>query len=303
MNTAQYTNLGRPETIQSMTRGKNSLAVLAIGENEPQNQEMIAAKIASGFVESYLRRPSLKDEAIQKMTEFAHDALTQQQSASYPVACHLAVLATLGNQFRWMTLGDVRIYHFVNGQIMRSNEGSVPPLGSRQGEKRPDGISATDFSQGENSFLICSGSFARAVREHEMENTLSMADSAEDWLRLLRELYEDRAEEPFALQTVFIPARRKRMPKKAVIAICIALVVLAVGAFFAMGALRRKNGGEGGPGQRPPQQGQEMPQPPAPPTEPPEPEPPQGGGGNPGQKPTKPPRPEQPTQPPAPTQP
>ncbi len=296
MTTASYSTFTGAYTAGN-AKGKNAVGVLAIGQNEPKGQETIAAKIGKTFVESYMRRPSLKDEAYQKMTEFAHNELAALQTPAYPASCHLAMLTTQGNQFRWQTLGDVRIYHFVNGQIMRSNEGIGIPLGEKGEKKRPDGIEATDFSQGENSFLLCSGSLARALRESEMENALSLSDNAEEWMNRLRALYEDRASEPVAILTAFIPAKRKRLPKKTVIAIIIALVVLAVGAFFALGAARRRGGpegGPGGPGQRPPRQDQNAPMPPAEPTEPPAPE----GGGDRGEKPTRPP---QPTRPPEPT--
>ena len=295
MDTARYSSFLTPgvdpEHVKFEAKGQNAIGVLAIGHNEPKGQEGVGAKVTRVMLENYVRRPSLREEALQKLTEFAHDAICVQQAPNYQVECDIAALMIQGNQFRWICTGDVRIYHFVNGQVMETNEGTKPPLGSGKEQIMPEVLPPTEFRKGENSFLICSGSLARVVKEHEIENALSVANSAEDWMRALKDLYEDRCgDEPVALMAVFMPERRKRMPKKAIIAIII-VVVLLVGGFFAMGALRRRQEGPGGPGQQPPGQQQQA-GPGMEPTEPPAPE----GGAAGGEKPTKPPQPTQPPQ-------
>ena len=282
-----------PKNVRSDARGKNAVGVLAIGFNEPKDQESVGGKVTKVILENYLRRPSLKEEALQKLTEFAHDAICVQQAPNYPVECAMGVLMIQDNRFRWITTGDVRIYHFVNGQIMETNEGTAKRLGGGHEQTMPEVLPATEFRKGENSFLICSGSFARAVREEEIENALSIADNAEDWLRVLKNLYEDRcADEPFALMTIFMPEKRKRMSKKAII-IIIVVVVLVVG-FVVAGFFRRGPGGQGGPG-GPGGPGQtQQGGPGMEPTEPPA--PPEGAGEG-GERPTKPPQPTQPPEP------
>lgn len=303
MDAARYSNFISPDLdpqeAKYAGKGKNSIGVLAIGFNEPKGQESLGGKVTRVILENYLRRPSLKEEALKKLTEFAHDAICVQQSPEYQAECALAVLLTQGNEFRWITTGDVRIFHFVNGQIMETNRGDAPRLGSGKTREMPEVLGITGFQQGENSFLLCSGSFAKYVNEQEIENALSLSDNAEEWLRTLRDLYESRCEsEPYALMTVFMPQKRKRLPKKAVIAIIVAVVVLAVGAFFAFGAARRKD--RPGPGEQPTRPPMDQGAPGQEPTKPPRPENPDGQGGEPGQEPTQPPKP---TQPPAPEQP
>ena len=304
MDTARYSNYLSPDYdppgIRSESKGKNGVGILAIGYNEPKGQESLGGKVTRVVIEHYMRRPTLKEEGLQKITEFAHDAICVQQAPGYQAECALGILMTQGDQFRWIVAGDVRIMHFLNGQLMTENKGNAPRLGSGKTKEMPEVLEATSLQKGENSFLICSESFVQYVREAEIENALSMAENAEEWLRILKDLYEDRCRdgEPFALMTVFMPQKRKWLSRKAVIAIIIAAVVLCAGIFVAMGAMRRKNGP--GPGQRPPQMEQGGPG--MEPTQPPEPEaPPEGqGGGAPGEQPTRPPKP---TQPPAPEQP
>ena len=297
MEAARYANWITPDydpdSIRSDAKGQNSASVLTIGYNEPKGQESLGGAVTKLLLEHYMRRPSLKEEALKKLTEFAHDAIAVKQSPGYPVECAIAALFTQGDKFRWLGMGDVRMYHFVNGQIMEASKGDKPAMGAGREKTVPDVIEETSFGRGDNSFLLCSGSLARTLRESELENTLATADSAEDWLKSLKELYEDRnSEDPVSIMTLFVPERKKRMSKKVLIAI-IVVVVLVVGGFFVMGAIRRRNegpGGPGGPGQPPQQQGMpgvEPTQPPAPPE----------GGGQPGVQPTQ---PAPPTQPPAP---
>ena len=305
MDTARFSNFIAPDSDPKEVRydgkGKNSVGIIALGFNEPKGQEALGGKVTRVVLENYLRRPSLKEEALKKLTEFAHDATCVQQAPGYQAECAMGLLLTQGNQFRWVVTGDVRIFHFVNGQIMETNRGTSPRLGSGKTREMPEVLAETGFRQGENSFLLCSGSFTRYVSDQEIENALSLSDNAEEWLRTLREMYESRCEdEPYALMTVFMPEKRRRLPKKAVIAIIVALVVLAVGAFFALGAARRRDQrGPGGPGNEPTRPPMEQGGPGMEPTRPPRPErPPQGQGeGEPGEEPTEPPKPTEPPQP------
>ena len=300
MEAARFSNFITPESdpkgIRHAEKGKNSISILVIGHNEPKGQETLDGKVTKVVLETYMRRPSLKEEALKKLTEFAHDAICVQQAPGYQAECAMGILLTQGDKFRWLCTGDVRIFHFVNGQVMEANKGNAPRLGSGKTREMPEVLSETDLQQGENSFLICSESFVRYVKEQEIENALAMSDNAEEWMRTLRDMYEDRcADEPYALMTLFVPQKRKRLPKKAMIAIIIAAVVLIAGVFFALGAARRRNGP--GPGRPPMEQGG----PGTEPTQPPEPQrPPEGEGGQPGEQPTRPPKP---TEPPAPEQP
>ena len=298
MNTARYTNYPGPDYdpqgIRSDAKGKNSIGVVAFGANEPKGQESVGGKVTKVVIEHYMRRPSVKEEAVQKITEFAHDAICADQTPNYQVECNIGLLMVQGGLYRWLTFGDVRVYHFVNGQLMDASEGTAPRLGSGKTKDMPELIQPTAFEKGENSFLVCSSSLAKYVREQEIENALSAAENAEEWMQALKALYEDRcADEPVYIMTVFMPEKRKRLPKKAVIAIIVAIVLL-IGGFFALGAMRRRQGPQQPPEK--PQAPQQQGMPGQKPTEPPRPE---GGpeGQEPGERPTEPPEPTQPPQP------
>ena len=301
MSSAQFSNYFQPdydpENVKSASKGKNSICVLAVGSNEPKQNEGVGGKVTRVVLENYMRRPSLKDDALMKLTEFAHNAICIEQTPNFHVSSSLAVLMTQGDHFRWLCAGDVHIFHFVNGQLMNSNKGLSPELGGSESKDcPPESLAETAFGQGENSFLLCSGSLLRYLKIGEIENALSLSDTAEDWLQSLKDLYEDRCEgESLSIMTVFVPSPKKRPPKAGLIAVIAVILVIAL--FFAFGAVRRRNE-RPDPSQMYSQQGPGHP--PAQPTEPPEPTEPMSpnfGSGQPNVKPTKPP---QPTPPPAP---
>ena len=198
---SNYLNQGfDPDNVRCETKGSNSIAVMALTYNEPKGREGLGRKVTEVVLQHYMRRPSLKEIGLQKMTEFAHDAVCVEQSPGYAAECDLAVLMTQGNKFRWVCTGGSRIFYFLNGQIMDSSSGRTPRLGNGREKEMPDVLQETEFTKGENSFLICSDTFCKYVREAEMENALAASDSAEEWLQALKNLYEDRCtEEPFAL--------------------------------------------------------------------------------------------------------
>ena len=242
-----------PGHVKSVEKGKNCICVLADGRNESRDSEPIGSKVTRIIVENYIRKPSLRDEALDKISEFANSGVLIKQTPTYHVECSIGMLMVQKDKFRWLRCGDVNLYHFVDGQLVLSTvDGNSTPLGT-VGDLRMDTIDATELGKGENSFLICSTSFAEHIRTTEMENALSAADSADQWLRMLKDLYEDRANgEAYSIMTIFVPSKRRRLMKKPVM---IALIVILIAAivFFGLGALRRSKeqrpmGGPGGPG-------------------------------------------------------
>lgn len=267
--TARYSNIYEssfdPGHVKSAEKGKNCICVIADAKNEPREGDPTGSKVTRIMIENFLRRPSLRDEALEHILEFANSGVMIKQTPAYRVECSTAALMVHKDAFRWMRMGDVCLYHFVDGQLVNSaEEPSSPALGAGQ-QTKMDALPETQLGQGENSFLLCSASFAKYVKTTEMENALSAADSAEQWLKMLKDLYEDRSQgEPYSIMTVFVPSKRRRLMKKPVVIIIVVVVLLAA-IFFGMGAIRRRNGpgpqgGPGGPDGAP-----------VPPTQPPEP--------------------------------
>lgn len=271
--TARYSSLYEssfdPGHVKSAERGKNFVCVLADGINEPRGKVSVGSKVTRIIIENYLRRPSLRDEAISKILEFADNGVMITQTPAYRVQCATAALMISKNCFRWIQTGQVSLFHFVDGQVVHASDMDAhPPIGA--GETTGDVASAVyTLGEGENSFLVCSDSFAKYVHPGEMEKALSAADSAEQWLAMMKGLYEDRSQgEPYSIMTVFVPSKRRRFMKKGIVIALVALLLVAA-VFFGLGAMRRGQGGPGpGPGMGGPQDGPNAPTHPPEPTRP-----------------------------------
>ena len=238
-----------PGHVKIAEKGKNCVCVLADGAGELKGNEQVGSKVTRVVIENYLRRPSLKDEAMEKILEFASSGVLVRQTPGSRVECNAAMLFVSGGSFRWVRAGAVYLMHFVDGQLLHAaGRSESAPLGA-MGAEKAEMLSSTDLGQGENSFLLCSASLVKYVTTEEIESALSMADTPADWLNTLRSLFESRsAGETLSLMTIFAPSRRKRRMKKPVV-IGLIVVILAAAIFFGMGALRRR--GPGGPGGSP----------------------------------------------------
>ena len=135
MESARYSSFNGPDfdpqNIRTVAKGSNGIGVMALAYNEPKGKESLGRKVFDVVAQHYMRRPSLKNESLQKITEFAHDAICVQQAPGYAAECDLVLLMTQGGKFRWICSGKTRIFYFVNGQIMDSiritNSGVVLP--------------------------------------------------------------------------------------------------------------------------------------------------------------------------------
>ena len=233
-------------------KGKNGCVVLAESENESKGHGSASSKVTKILLENFLRRPSLNDEAMSHLANFANDGIFAMQSPQYRTSCSAGALFFHKDSYRYLGFGTVRAYHFVDGQIIHAYpETPVESLGSRQ---HIDSISqpAAKFGKGENSFLLCSANFASAITPDELEESLAEATTAEHWVTLLRNLFESRSSEEYALTVMFMPKKKERPSKVKTVIIILVILALLVGGFLGMGALRRGKGpgpeGEGMPG-------------------------------------------------------
>lgn len=270
-----------PLNILFMNKGQNGVLVLSEGVDEPKEGFDCATKTDRIVLESYLRRPSLVDEAMEKICEFANDGILAMQTPYNKLRCATVALLIQKGKYRWLLAGDTHAYHFIDGQVVQSSSASQTAYFGDGVRVHPQIGAVSSFKKGENSFLICSDSFAKYITDEDMERTLSQANSVDQWLRMMKDLYEDRCQngELFSAATLFVPNRKERPTKKKTAIIIAVVVILLLTAFFGLGALKKMRErvpmppgvpfGDFAPG---------MPTPPAPPTMPP----PPGGGPGPG---------------------
>ena len=264
---------GELRNAMSQAHGRRGVCCLSTARNMPkENLEKTSAKPTKIVIESFMRRPSLNDEAMSGIMGLANDGILVEQSANYRTEADLGAMFFIGDQFRIARAGDIVILHFVNGMLLNPEElrapGDRPSIGSLD-YSSPETEEISDFGHGENTFLFCTRSFAEVMTEELLEDTLQRSILTVDekhgittcdctrWLKMLREIYEEaHTGKEYTAMAASIPPKKKRPGSRKTIIWIVVLIILAVLVFFALGALRRGPGGpggpQGGPGQTPP---------------------------------------------------
>ena len=235
----------------------------------------VFAKPTKIVMESFFKRPSLNDQAMEGIMNVLKDGMLVEQSYHYRTEAEVGVIFFMGDHFRTAQTGDVVVLHFVDGMLLNPEvlqESGNPRVGSDdyEGAKVSE---AEEFGHGENTFLVCSREFAAAISEQVLEDELARASYTIDekrnitsydcnrWLKALREIYEEtHLGKEYTAIAFSIPTKRQR-PGKGILIIAIIVIAVILLIFFALGALRRGKGGPpgGGPGRERPGNSQQEP--------------------------------------------
>ena len=275
LQTAKISSHG-PElqNAQSQMHGRKGVCCLAVAQNVPKDQqERISAKPPKILIESFLRRPSLKDEAMNGIASLIQDGIMVEQTANYRVEASLGAMMFIGDRYRVARAGDIVVLHFVDGMLLNPEEldapADRPPFGTEDYECM-EVSELAEFGNGENTFLFCTRSFAAVMTEELLEDTLQRSVYTVDekhgvvsydctrWLKMLRDIFEEsNSGMEYAVMANSIPPKKKRPGSKKVVIWVIVAVVAVIVAFLLLGALRRgpgsaQSGPPGGPGQTPP---------------------------------------------------
>ena len=246
-------------------QGRKGVCCLSTAHGAPkEKQEKVMGKPSKIFIESFMRRPSLSDEAASGIMGLVNDSILVEQSAYYRTEAEMAAMMFIGDQFRIVRAGDIVVLHFVNGMLLNPEElegpSDRPALGSLD-YSEPDTEALSEFGHGENTFLFCTRSFANTLTEELLEDTLQRSVKTVDekrgvttcdcarWLKVLREIFEEaHTGEEYTVMAVSIPPKKERPGSKKIIMWVVIAIVAALLIFFVLGAFRRGPGAPGGPG-------------------------------------------------------
>lgn len=107
--------------------------------------------------ESFLRRPSMRDEAPQAISGFVNEAVYALQEPRKTFFCHTAMLYILNGQFRCVLSGDAKLLHFNGGNLLNTFEAGSNPLFGKSLKAHFTASDVSDLPRGANAFLLCSG--------------------------------------------------------------------------------------------------------------------------------------------------
>lgn len=219
-NYATYSDLGDRkvnEDTVAVAVGRNDALCLVVadglgGHGGGQEASALAARTICDGWESQADPEHLRDLVCR-----AHRAVQKAQTAQCVMKSTVTVLAVADDRAAWAHVGDSRLYHFVQGELVfQTKDHSVSQVAvwlgditqeqirfhqdrsrilralGQEGEVKVE-TGCTPLEPGMHAFLLCTDGFWECVLEEEMETDLAQALGPKDWLNRMRGVVARRA--------------------------------------------------------------------------------------------------------------
>lgn len=178
----------------------------------------IAAEIAIDEARAFFSgRSFCSPRELNTLFSTVNEKILQQQSEDVKMRTTAVFMAVKGARLIWGHVGDSRLYHYLNGALVRYTiDHSVPQLAVAMGEIRRDQIpghpdrnkltralgavggvkpdihAPVKLERGAHAFLLCTDGFWEYVTEDEMQSDLRESQSPEEWLERMRSRLRER---------------------------------------------------------------------------------------------------------------
>lgn len=159
-------------------------------------------KVVTVSTESFVRRPSMRDEAPKAISGFANEAVYGLQEPRKTFFCSAALLFILKGQFRCVLSGNARLLHFNGGELKNSFEAGSNPLFGKSLKSSFAASAVTSLPRGTNAFLLYSGYGDLNLDAAAMGQAMQRLENAEQWLNSASGI------EGGAMLAVVIPERK-----------------------------------------------------------------------------------------------
>lgn len=203
---------------------RNACFVVSDGVGGNAGGELASRIAVDTALNAFVDDPSLAPDSIQRCVKSANDAILARQRELSEQSRMSATFVSLfvdraTNQACWAHVGDSRLYWFRRGALMERTEdhslsersGDAAASHQNGGERlvktnllyRALGARATAeatltaprrLADGD-AFLLCTDGLWQLISQQVMERSLQLADSAEEWLALIRRAAEAKADE------------------------------------------------------------------------------------------------------------
>lgn len=221
IQTASYTDIGgRPRNEDSIRINQQYgglCAVVADGLGGHGGGADASAAAAELICRSW--DGTVNEDYLSELIQAAHRKVLNMQTAACSMKTTVTLLTLNGMKAAWAHVGDSRIYHFHDGELVSQTRdhsasqiavmlGSITEREIRFHEDRnrvyralgQDGELKVDthfepLAPGRHAFLLCTDGFWEYVLEAEMVQDLAKAGSAAAWLDLMRARLAQRAPE------------------------------------------------------------------------------------------------------------
>jgi len=221
LDTYQYTAIGsrkeNEDTIKLMQPCKDYIvAVLADGLGGHGGGSKASSIAANTLVDCFNTAAFPTEEQIIQAMKKANSCILAERSNVYQMKTTVVALIVCEKWAIWAHMGDSRLYHFYNGELVDFTlDHSIPQLSVQLGEItraqiplhpnrssilrvlgdeniEPECHQPVQLTQGQHSFLLCSDGLWERLQEDEIMLDLHKAKNAAQWVNSLRLRAEKR---------------------------------------------------------------------------------------------------------------
>lgn len=187
--------------------GRGSSAVFAAAHPTPDSRSGIACeKILQVMGDSFLGRPSLCDEAMETLSDFANRSVFAVQEPYKTFLADAAVLFIHKGKARCVLSGNSRVYYLSDGKASDICEAKDYLLFGKKARYKEDIPPEFAFSGKLSAFAVVCGTGNIEIDKNQLESSYNGVSSADEWAK---HLISDRfGDSRLSIMTVILPERK-----------------------------------------------------------------------------------------------
>ena len=223
IETTGITNCGgrkqNEDAIRVKQNGNNICLVVADGLGGHGGGQIASSIATDTIIKCYERNGLNSQQKVEEAFDEADDYVKDAQTNSCKMKTTMVMLCVEDKMAWWAHIGDSRLYHFHNGQLIHQTlDHSVSQMAVLMGEItkeeirfhadrsrilralgsdscNPDIQTPIFLEEGFHAFLLCTDGFWEYVNESEMQQLLEVSSSSEKWLAEMELLLKRRVPE------------------------------------------------------------------------------------------------------------
>lgn len=189
-----------------------------------------SAELAKICLESYIKRPSVKKQAINMIGNFMNNMAIAKRRPQHWLRQDAVALFTKGRKARWLISGAANAFLFSEGALYKASQDKE---NARFGDHPIfEAVLEPEITlpAAQNAIFLCTDSFLEQVPVDILEQSLREADNAHIWMQTILEHCESMPEG--SALAAMLP-QKKRIPLW-IVFLLLALLILAVGISLHM---------------------------------------------------------------------
>lgn len=183
---SDYKNEPQEDVFYSVSRRGGASAYAVAYPTVDSRSHAACENIVGVVTDSFVRRPSLCDEAMQGISDFANESVYSLQDPEKTFFADCAMLYIFKNRMRCTAFGNAAVYYFNNGILQHIYDGAENRLLGKSLRFSVASEPEILIPKGENAFFIFSGRETSRPDTDALAAALAASENAEEWISALK---------------------------------------------------------------------------------------------------------------------